>query len=70
MIPKGKANGFKPLAEEWGYYSLDDGDILGIKTTKTNQFDATGLLVYVFHSTDVVQVLAQDEYKAIVKLQK
>jgi len=75
MIPKGKAIGFKPLIEEWSYYSLDDGNILGVKVVvskviKTEQFDATGLPVYVFHSTNVVQVLTQDEYKATVKLQK
>ena len=75
MIPKGKAIGFKPLIEEWSYYSLDDGNILGVKVVvskvmKTEQFDATGLPVYVFHSTNVVQVLTQDEYKAMVKLQK
>ena len=75
MIPKGKAIGFKPLIEEWSYYSLDDGNILGVKVVvskvmKTDQFDATGLPVYVFHSTNVVQVLTQDEYKAMVKLQK
>ncbi|MEM3383248.1 MAG: hypothetical protein QXL52_00750 [Nitrososphaerales archaeon] len=74
-IPKGKAIGFKPLIEEWSYYSLDDGNILGVKAVvskviKTEQFDATGLPVYVFHSTNVVQVLTQDEYKAIIKLQK
>jgi len=75
MMPKGKAIGFKPLIEEWSYYSLDDGNILGVKVVvskvmKTEQFDATGLPVYVFHSTNVVQVLTQDEYKAMVKLQK
>jgi len=74
-IPKGKAIGFKPLIEEWSYYSLDDGNILGVrvivsKVMRTDQLDATGLPIYVFQSTNVVQVLTQDEYKDIVKLQK
>ena len=74
-IPKGKAIGFKPLIEEWSHYSLEDGNILGVKVVvskviKTEQFDVTGLLVYIFHSTNVVQVLTQDEYKAMIKSQK
>lgn len=74
-ILKGKAIGFKPLIEEWSYYSLDDGNILGVKVVvskviKTEQFDVTGLPVYIFHSTNVVQVLTQDEYKAMIKSQK
>ncbi|NWG08795.1 MAG: hypothetical protein HXX80_00520 [Nitrososphaerales archaeon] len=74
-IPKGKAIGFKPLMEEWSHYSLDDGNILGVriivsKVMKTDQLDATGLPIYVFQSTNVVQVLTQDEYRDIVRLQK
>jgi hypothetical protein len=74
-IPSGKAIGYKPLIEEWNYYSLDDGYIVGVKTVvtkviKTTQTDPTGLPIYVFQSTNVVQVLTQDEYRAIVKLQK
>lgn len=74
-LPTGKALGFKPLNEEWSYYSLDDGNILGVKVIvskviKTGQSDPTGLPVYVFQSTNVVQVLTQEEYRSTVKLQR
>lgn len=72
-FPVGKALGFKPLFEQWSYYSLDDGHVLGVKVVvskviKTGQVDPTGLPIYVFQSTNVVQVLTQEEYKSTVKL--
>lgn len=74
-LPTGKAIGFKPLNEEWSYYSLDDGNVLGVrvvisKVIKTGQSDPTGLPIYVFQSANVVQVLTEGEYRSTVKLQR
>jgi hypothetical protein len=71
-MPKGKAIGFKPLIEEWNYYYLDDGNILGVKVViskiiKTEQYDPTGLPIYVFQATNVVKLLTPQEYKETVK---
>jgi hypothetical protein len=71
QMPPSKAVGFKPLAEEWNYYSIDDGYILGVKLVltkvmKTNQTDPAGLPVYVIQTHQpAVLVLTQEEYKSI-----
>jgi hypothetical protein len=68
--PNAKAVGFKPLAEEWNYYSVDDGYILGVKLVivkvlKTSQTDPSGLPIYAVQQQPVVQVLTQEEYRNI-----
>ncbi len=70
QMPSGKATGFKPLTEEWNYYSIDDGYVLGIKLVltkvmKTGQSDPAGLPVYIIQHQPVVHVLTQDEYRSI-----
>lgn len=70
QMPQGKAIGFKPLAEEWNYYSIDDGYVLGLrvvvtKLMKTGQTDPTGLPMYIVQSQPLIQVLTPDEYKSI-----
>lgn len=70
QMPPSKAVGFKPLAEEWNYYSIDDGYILGVKLVltkvlKTSQTDPAGVPIYVIQHQPAVQVLTQDEYKNI-----
>ncbi len=72
QIPSGKAIGFKPLAEEWNYYSIDDGYVLGVKIVvtkviKTGQNDPAGLPVYVVQHQPAIQVLTPDEYKSITQ---
>ncbi len=67
QMPPSKAVGFKPLAEEWNYYSIDDGFVLGVrvvltKLLKTNQSDPSGLPVYVTQHQLALQVLTQEEY--------
>jgi hypothetical protein len=69
-MPPSKAVGFKPLAEEWNYYSIDDGYILGVKLVltkvlKTTQTDPSGSPIYVIQHQPAVQVLTQEEYKSI-----
>ena len=64
QMPPSKAVGFKPLAEEWNYYSIDDGYILGVKLVltkvlKTSQTDQAGVPVYVIQHQPAVQVLTQ-----------
>ncbi len=71
-LPKGKSVGFKPLLEDWTYYSLDDGLIVGIKLVatkilKTEQIDPEGNPIYVVFSSNVLKVMKPDEYKSIVK---
>jgi len=71
QMPPSKTIGFKPLSEEWNYYSIDDGYVVGIrivltKIMKTDQRAPDGNPVYVINvSPPVVQVLTQDEYKNI-----
>jgi hypothetical protein len=70
QMPPSKAVGFKPLAEEWNYYSIDDGFVLGVrvvltKLLKTNQSDPSGLPVYVTQHQLALQVLTQEEYRSI-----
>ena len=70
QMPPSKAVGFKPLAEEWNYYSIDDGYILGVKLVltkvlKTNQIDPSGAPIYMIQNQPAVQVLTQEEYKSI-----
>lgn len=70
QMPPGRAIGFKPLAEEWNYYSLDDGYVLGIKMVlakvlKTDQKDPAGVPLYIVQNTPVIQVLTPDEYRSI-----
>jgi len=71
QMPPAKVVGFKPLSEEWNYYSVDDGYILGVKLVltkvmKTNQTDPSGAPIYVIQSAaPVVQVLTQDEYRSM-----
>ncbi|HZW55060.1 MAG TPA: hypothetical protein VFF30_02115 [Nitrososphaerales archaeon] len=70
QMPPGKAIGFKPLAEEWNYYSLDDGFVLGIKMVltkvlKTEQKDPSGIPVYMIQHQPAIQVLTPDEYRSI-----
>jgi hypothetical protein len=70
-MPSGKAIGFKPLVEEWNYYSIDDGFVMGIRTVvtkvlKTSQLDPTGNPVYIIQvSQPVMQVLTQEEYRSM-----
>ncbi len=69
-MPRGKAVGFKPLAEEWNYYSIDDGYVLGVKVVltkvlKTGQNDPSGAPIYVIQHQPAIQVLTQEEYKSI-----
>jgi hypothetical protein len=68
QMPPGKAVGFKPLSEEWNYYSVDDGYILGVKLVlakvlKTSQTDQAGVPVYAVQHQVAVQVLTQEDYK-------
>jgi len=71
QMPPSKAVGFKPLAEEWNYYSIDDGYVLGVrlvltKVLKTNQIDpSNGAPVYMIQQQPAVQVLTQEEYRSI-----
>ena len=70
QMPPSKAVGFKPLAEEWNYYSIDDGYILGVKLVltkvlKTTQIDPSGAPIYMIQHQPAVQVLTQEEYKII-----
>jgi hypothetical protein len=70
QMPSGKAIGFKPLQEEWNYYSIDDGYVLGIKMVltkilKTGQLDPAGNPVYIIQQTPAMQVLTQEEYRSI-----
>ncbi len=70
QMPPSKAVGFNPLAEEWNYYSIDDGYVLGVKLVltkvlKTNQLDPSGAPVYMIQHQPAVQVLTQEEYKSI-----
>jgi hypothetical protein len=69
-IPQGKAIGFKPLTEDWNYYSLDDGYVLGLKmvltkVVKTDQKDPAGSPIYMIQHTPVIQVLTPEEYRSI-----
>ncbi len=71
-LPKGKSVSFKPLLEDWNYYSLDDGYIVGIKLVatkilKTEQIDPEGNPIYVVFSSNVLKVMKPDEYKALMK---
>lgn len=71
QLPPSKAVGFKPLAEEWNYYSIDDGYVVGVrivltKVMKTTQSAPDGSPVYVINvSPPVIQVLTQEEYRNI-----
>ncbi|MDH2902301.1 MAG: hypothetical protein PXY39_15165 [archaeon] len=70
QIPSGKAIGYKPLVEEWNYYSVDDGYVLGIKMVltkvlKTSQMDPAGNPVYIVQQQPAMQVLTQEEYRSI-----
>jgi hypothetical protein len=70
QMPQGKAVGFKPLAEEWNYYSIDDGYVLGLKVVvtkvlKTGQSDPAGLPIYMVQSQPALQVLTREEYQSI-----
>jgi hypothetical protein len=70
QMPTGKAIGFKPLQEEWSYYSIDDGYVLGIKMVltkilKTGAQDPAGNPVYIIQQTPAMQVLTQEEYRSI-----
>lgn len=70
QMPPAKVVGFKPLSEEWNYYSVDDGYVLGVKLVltkvmKTNQTDPAGAPIYVIAPTPIVQVLTQEEYKSM-----
>ncbi len=62
--------GFKPLAEEWNYYSIDDGFVLGVrvvltKLLKTNQSNPSGLPVYVTQHQLALQVLTRKSTRSI-----
>ena len=68
--PNAKAIGFKPLSEEWSYYSVDDGYVLGVKLVlakvmKSTQTDPTGMPIYALQHQPVIQVLTQEDYKNI-----
>lgn len=69
-MPRGKAVGFKPLAEEWNYYSIDDGYVLGVKVVltkvlKTGQTDPSGAPIYVIQHQPAIQVLTREEYNSM-----
>ncbi|HVB12684.1 MAG TPA: hypothetical protein VNE86_06085 [Nitrososphaerales archaeon] len=68
QMPPGKAVGFKPLAEEWNYYSIDDGYVLAIKVVltkvfKTGQNDPLGAPIYFTQHQPAIQVLTREEYR-------
>jgi hypothetical protein len=70
QIPPGKAVGFKPLSEEWNYYSIDDGYVLGVKLVltkvlKTGQTDPSGAPIYIIQHQPAIQVLTHEEYRNI-----
>lgn len=78
---QGKVVAFKPLAEEWNYYSLEDGTILGVKVIVTKIFrldksdgtpvlDPSGQPAYQFFSQNVSRVLSPEEYRAMVGVGK
>ena len=75
-IKRGKIVGFKPLLEQWNYYALDDGTVLGVKVVVSKITKAlgpegeplttpTGEAVYSYNTTNVSQVLTPEEYKEI-----
>ena len=72
--PKGKLVGFKPLQEQYCYYSLDDGTVLGVKPVMVKIFrllspdgrpanGPDGAPAYFYQTQNVTQVLSRDEYK-------
>lgn len=74
--PKGKLVGFKPLQEEFCYYSLDDGTVLGVKPVMVKIFrllgsdgrpanGPDGAPAYFYQTQNVTQVLSPDEYKVM-----
>ncbi len=70
LPPNSKAIGFKPLSEDWNYYSIDDGYVVGVKLVmvkimKSTQTDQAGLPVYAAQHQIVIQVLTQEDYRNI-----
>jgi hypothetical protein len=76
--PKGKLVGFKPLQEEFSYYALDDGTVLGVKPAMVKvyrvqnpdgslAFGPDGAPFYAYQTTNITQVLTPDEYKTLMK---
>ena len=77
MAIPGKIVGFKPLSEEFSYYSLDDGTIIGVKPVVVKIFrlknpdgspasGPDGTPVYNYQTQNVTQVLTPAEYKETV----
>jgi len=76
MVRRGKMVGFKPLLEQWNYYALDDGMILGVKVVVSKVMRAVspegealstpeGDPIYTYNTTNVSQVLTPEEYKSV-----
>ncbi len=61
--------GFRPLAEHWNEYLLDDGTTVRTKLVMVSayrlpdEYDAEGNPVYVLNSTNVVKTDSPDELR-------
>jgi hypothetical protein len=75
-VKRGKVVGFKPLMEQWNYYALEDGMILGVKVVVSKVMRAVspegeslntpdGDPVYTYNTANVSQVLTPDEYRSM-----
>jgi len=73
--PKGKLVGFKTLQEEFSYYALDDGTVLGIKPSVVKVYrlqnpdnslasSPDGTPAYFYVTTNITQVLKPEEYRS------
>ena len=73
--PKGKLVGFKTLQEEFSYYALDDGTVLGVKPSVVKVFrlqnpdnslasSPDGTPAYFYQTTNITQVLKPEEYRS------
>jgi len=73
--PKGRLVGFKPLQEQFSYYVLDDGTVIGVKPSvvkvyrlqnpdKSPAFSPDGTPAYYYQTQNITQVLTPEEYKS------
>jgi hypothetical protein len=73
--PKGKLVGFKVLKENFSYYALDDGTVLGVKPAMIKVYrlqnqdgslasTPDGAPAYFYQTQNLTQVLSPTEYKS------
>jgi hypothetical protein len=73
--PKGKLVGFKTLRENFSYYALDDGTVLGVKPSVVMVYRALnpdnslasspdGTPLYFYTTQNITQVLKPEEYRS------